>query len=132
MLDFFSVSIFLFLAFLVGTIFWYVTIPKNLPPGPAGLPFIGSLWAFRHGSDQHLVLLDIVKKYGPIVKVYIAHKLFIILGDYDTIQEALVKNGDVYAGRPQIRALVPKKAAFHGKMCAFLASYIPISSNFQA
>jgi len=49
-----------------------------------------------------------------LLKLYMANKLVVILGDYDTIQEALVKQGDIFAGRPQMYAFMPEKTRYHG------------------
>jgi len=97
---------------IVSSIYWYLSIPKNLPPGSVGLPFVGNAIEYWDGRKQHLILQEKVKEYGPVFKLYIANKLVIVLGDYDAIQEAMIKQGDAFQGRPQFQAVMPRK--FHG------------------
>jgi hypothetical protein len=47
--------------------------------------------------------------------VYIGSQLVLVLGDYEAMNEALVKQGDAYAGRPIFRLLLPKEVAGLGK-----------------
>lgn len=90
-------------------LYWYMSVPKNLPPGPKGLPILGSAVDTWDVPKQYMLLQEWAKKYGPFYKLYIANKLVLILGDYKTIQEALVKQGDIFAGRPNVLKLVPKE-----------------------
>lgn len=100
---------------IVGSIYWYLSVPKNLPPGPVGLPILGSAIEYWDGTKQPLLLQENVKKYGPIFKLYIGNQLIIILGTYEAIQEALVKQGDMFTGRPQFHIGVPEKLKGYGK-----------------
>ncbi|GAB6030771.1 hypothetical protein CHUAL_007620 [Chamberlinius hualienensis] len=63
------------LILLLFIAYWYLSGPKNLPPGITGLPIVG---------------------YLP----FMGSRLTVILNDYSTIQEAFVKNGYIFAGRP--------------------------------
>lgn len=83
-------------------------MPSNLPPGPIGFPFFGTMFSTRRASNLHRKLHSWTKIYGPLYKFYVAEKLVVVLGDWDTIQEALVKQGDAYAGRPQLHMLRPE------------------------
>jgi len=49
-----------------------------------------------------------VKQYGPLVRVYVGNTLVVVLGDYKTIHEALIKQGDAFSGRPAFAAFLPK------------------------
>lgn len=133
MLGLLDVFVIVLVTFLIGTIYWYATIPKNLPPGPLGLPLIGSLWHFRHTYDHDVVVLGLVKKYGPLMSFYIGNKLFIILGDYETIQEALIKQGDVFTGRHAVKALMPEKMIDHGELISYAKdSVIPCFTHIPS
>ena len=72
--------------------------PAKLPPGPPGLPIVGSIPFL--GSDLRSSLLKLSKKYGDVYHVYIGGMLVVVLNGYGTIKEALVHNADVYSGRP--------------------------------
>lgn len=115
MLSFFDILLWAVVFLIVASIYWYLSIPKNLPPGPIGLPFVGSAIEYLDGRKQHLLLQENVKKYGPIFKLYIGNQLVIVLGNYEAIQEAIVKQGDVFSGRPQFYTGMPEKLRGYGK-----------------
>jgi Cytochrome P450 len=106
----------MYIVFLI-VIYWYMTVPKGLPPGPLGLPFIGSSLDTWNTEKQHILLREWAKKYGPLYKVWIGCKLVLVLGDWNTIQEALVKKGDVFSGRPRFASFQPPGIPHnHGKI----------------
>lgn len=113
---------FLFFAFLflsLTAIFrWYWTIPKNLPPGPAGLPFLGSVLDTIDVSKNHLLLQAWARKYGSLFKFYITNRLVVVLGDYECIQEALIKQAQTFSGRPDFLTFVPDSIHNLGKLAA--------------
>lgn len=101
---------------LVIAVYWYLTVPKGLPPGPRGLPFIGSSLDTWNAEKQHIQLRQWAEKYGPLYKVYIGCKLVVVLGGWNTIHEALVKKGDIFAGRPRFASFQPPGIPHnHGK-----------------
>src|SRR5262245_41882856 len=108
MVSFMAAVLWLFILAVVGTVYWYLTIPKALPPGPLGLPLLGSARDYW-SSHQHLMLQEHIRKYGPLLKLYIGNRLVIVLGDYDTIWEALIKQADTFTGRPNLFAFLPEK-----------------------
>ena len=59
---------------------WLVRRPKNLPPGPWSLPFIG--YNFKPGLI-HEAYTDLAKKYGPIFSLKRGSFLFVVLNDKD-------------------------------------------------
>lgn len=102
---------FIIIVLLVASVWWYATIPSNLPSGPIGLPFFGIMFSTWRASNLHRKLHSWTKIYGPLYKFYVADKLVLVLGDWDMIQEALVKNGDVYTGRQHPYLLSPEDFA---------------------
>jgi cytochrome P450 len=78
---------------------WYGTKPRNAPPGPMGLPLLGNMLEVSPGT-AHFTLEEWAKKYGPIYSFYQASRFVVVLTDYDLIQDALQKQGDVFSGKP--------------------------------
>uniref|UniRef100_T1IQ14 Cytochrome P450 2U1 n=1 Tax=Strigamia maritima TaxID=126957 RepID=T1IQ14_STRMM len=89
----------LLLAFIVSWLFLlYVKTPKNLPPGPWGIPVIGYKLFF--GKKPHITVANLKKKYGDIIRINMGPEYAIFLTSYKAIKEALVKQADVFSGRP--------------------------------
>ncbi|XP_077968910.1 cytochrome P450 2H2-like [Styela clava] len=76
---------------------------KCLPPGPTGLPLVGYIPFMGNHPPRKYV--ELAKKYGPVFSVNIGSETYVILNDYESIQEALVKNGHAFSGRPQFYVL---------------------------
>ncbi|XP_070564545.1 cytochrome P450 1A1-like [Ptychodera flava] len=72
------------------------------PPGPWGLPFLGNLLSL--GSDPHLSLTKMAKKYGPVFKIRLGQKPVIVLTGLQTIKQALVRQAIDFAGRPDFES----------------------------
>ncbi|XP_066268026.1 cytochrome P450 2B4-like [Branchiostoma lanceolatum] len=72
---------------------------KNLPPGPRGLPLLGNLLSFR---PSHLLsnLAAWRQQYGDVFCVRIANSLAVVLNGHKAIQDALVKQPEVFSDRP--------------------------------
>ncbi|XP_071491230.1 cytochrome P450 2J6-like [Diadema antillarum] len=82
---------------------WYrrrSRLPGKLPPGPWGLPLVGSI--FSLGKQPHMTLMDMARKYGNVFTLNLAGQLVVVLNGYDTVREALVKKAGVFAGRPHL------------------------------
>ncbi|XP_052802486.1 cytochrome P450 2J6-like [Mya arenaria] len=78
--------------------------PRNLPPGPLVLPFIGSI-LFFHGIQRKRkrlarALNEQREKYGDIIYAEIDGIPNVLIQGYDVINEAFVKQGDVLSDRP--------------------------------
>ncbi|KAI0102927.1 cytochrome P450 [Nemania sp. FL0031] len=81
---------------------------KKVFPGPQQFPFVGrvhdldrfQMWKkFKEWADIH----------GPIYRTSMVGQQFIVISDEKIAEELLVKRGNKYAGRPQIRALFDHK-----------------------
>lgn len=74
--------------------------PAGIPPGPKLFPVVGNLPQF--GSGDLLGQLDKLRKqYGDIYGLYLGKKLHIYLNGHDFIQEAFLKRGSTFVGRPR-------------------------------
>ncbi|XP_017775403.1 PREDICTED: cytochrome P450 18a1 [Nicrophorus vespilloides] len=69
---------------------------KKLPPGPWGLPIIGSM-PFLKG-DLHLYYRDLAHKYGTLFSMRIGSQLMVVLSDYKMIRDTFRK--EEFTGRP--------------------------------
>ncbi|XP_077971010.1 cytochrome P450 2U1-like [Styela clava] len=97
------IEIFEYTNVLVGIaafVFWFYLQrkPKNFPPGPRGLPIVGYLpFIAKNPAETFMVLKE---KYGSVVSVKCGQEEWVILNDYDIINEAFVKQGQKFSGRP--------------------------------
>lgn len=69
----------------------------SLPPGPWGLPILGSL-PFLKG-DLHLHYRDLTKKYGSLISTRLGSQLIVVLSDYKMIRDLFRK--EELTGRPK-------------------------------
>ena len=63
--------------------------PKELPPGPRGLPVFGSLLDVRH--DTHLAIDRLARRYGDVCLLPFGSVPTVIISDPDLLQEAFGK-----------------------------------------
>ncbi|NWS49644.1 CP2W1 protein, partial [Probosciger aterrimus] len=73
----------------------------NLPPGPFPLPIIGNLHLLDI-TRQDKSLMKISEKYGPIFTVHLGFQKVVVLTGYETVKDALLNTGDVFADRPPV------------------------------
>ena len=65
------------------------SLPKKLPPGPRGLPVLGSLLDIRH--DTHLAIDRLVKRYGDVRLLRFGSVPTVIISDANLLHEAFGK-----------------------------------------
>ncbi|XP_070574474.1 steroid 17-alpha-hydroxylase/17,20 lyase-like isoform X2 [Ptychodera flava] len=85
--------------FVIAAI-WSMRIPTGLPPGPRGLPFIGSLGDLA--KDPVSAITDLAKKYGDIYSLKVGRQQIVVLNNIELVREALVRKQNAFAGRPGI------------------------------
>ncbi|KPP69463.1 cytochrome P450 1A-like [Scleropages formosus] len=77
-------------------------IPEGLQrlPGPKPLPILGNV--LEVGRNPHLSLSAMSKRYGPVYQIKIGMRPVVVLSGSDCVREALIKQGEVFAGRPDL------------------------------
>ncbi|KAK8538093.1 hypothetical protein V6N13_096122 [Hibiscus sabdariffa] len=84
-------------------IFWFTWIylkskgnPPS-PPGPRGLPLVGSLPFLR--PDLHTYFAELADTYGPVVKLHLGSKLGILVTSPSAARQVLKDQDIVFANR---------------------------------
>ncbi|XP_006812434.2 cytochrome P450 2U1-like, partial [Saccoglossus kowalevskii] len=98
-------TILLILLILMLLITWvtirhYKAPCKNFPPGPWGLPLLGSSAYFS--KHIYKTMWELSKKYGSVYSVKMGPDCRVIVVGSDAIKECLVKKGNDYADRPPL------------------------------
>nr|AIA66374.1 cytochrome P450 family 1 subfamily A polypeptide 1 [Pseudopleuronectes yokohamae] len=77
-------------------------IPEGLRrlPGPKPLPIIGNV--LELGSKPYLSLTAMSKRYGHVFQIQIGMRPVVVLSGSETVRQALIKQGDEFAGRPDL------------------------------
>uniref|UniRef100_A0A914UV68 Cytochrome P450 n=1 Tax=Plectus sambesii TaxID=2011161 RepID=A0A914UV68_9BILA len=78
-------------------IYDYVCFVKKYPPGPFPFPVVGNCLSLDPEAP-HESIAAFGRKYGPIFTVWLP-KPHIVISDYELMKQALVKDGDNFAGR---------------------------------
>ncbi|XP_020236943.1 cytochrome P450 CYP736A12 [Cajanus cajan] len=71
---------------------------KKLPPGPKGLPILGSL--LKLGPNPHLDLYQLAQKYGPIMYLRLGFVPTIVVSSPQAAEQFLKTHDVVFASRP--------------------------------
>ena len=77
-----------FVALLLICIYRWYKRPKNLPPGPRGIPFLGMLPFF--GKYPERKMKEWSKSYGAVMSVRLPTEDMIVLNDYDVVQKVRI------------------------------------------
>ncbi|XP_009626636.1 geraniol 8-hydroxylase [Nicotiana tabacum] len=92
-------SIFLFFISLL----WFIIKPylhskaRKLPPGPTGLPIIGSL--LKLGSKPNRSLAELAKIHGPLMTLKLGSVTTIVASSADIAKEILHKHDETFSAR---------------------------------
>ncbi|XP_066532434.1 cytochrome P450, family 2, subfamily V, polypeptide 1 [Hoplias malabaricus] len=73
--------------------------PKNFPPGPTPLPFIGNFLNLDY-SQPHIHFTKMSNKYGNIYSLQLAGIPVVVLNSYAMVKEGFVDQGDIFVDRP--------------------------------
>ncbi|XP_077219317.1 flavonoid 3'-monooxygenase-like [Tasmannia lanceolata] len=102
----------LMVSLAVMTIAWYIVLIKKwnnggreLPPGPRGLPLVGSLLFLD--PELHRYFAKLARTYGPIMSLRLGHKLCVVVSSSSLAKEVLKDHDSIFANRDvPIAALV--------------------------
>ncbi|XP_061169882.1 cytochrome P450 2J3-like [Saccostrea echinata] len=73
-------------------------IPKDLPPGPKGIPLLGVVNINPQKMFEQF--REFRKEYGDVFGFYIGRSYSVIINGEETIRDVFVKKGDLYSDRP--------------------------------
>nr|AFJ44751.1 cytochrome P4501A [Micropogonias undulatus] len=81
---------------------FHTEIPEGLRrlPGPKPFPLIGNV--LEVGSKPYLSLTAMSKRYGDVFQIQVGMRPVIVLSGTDTVRQALIKQGEEFAGRPDL------------------------------
>ncbi|KAJ3594071.1 hypothetical protein NHX12_006403 [Muraenolepis orangiensis] len=96
--------------------FLHTEIPEGLRrlPGPKPLPIIGNV--LELGSRPYLSLTAMAERYGHVFQIQIGMRPVVVLSGIDMVRQALIKQGEDFAGRPDLYSF---KFVNDGKSLAF-------------
>ncbi|KAM6219189.1 cytochrome P450 2J2-like [Rhynchocyon petersi] len=102
---------------LLGTLVFLVSVdllkkqrPKNYPPGPWRLPFLGNFFQLDF-QQPHLTVQRFVKKYGNLLSLQLGHFRIVLVSGLPLIKEVLAHPDQNIVSRPvsEVRYRVFKK-----------------------
>ncbi|XP_029473970.1 cytochrome P450 2J2 [Rhinatrema bivittatum] len=76
-------------------------LPRNFPPRPFCLPLLGNILQMDF-SQPHAGMQKFIDRYGNIFCLQLGNILFVVLNGFELVKEALVHQGEAFAGRPVI------------------------------
>ncbi|XP_030835852.1 steroid 17-alpha-hydroxylase/17,20 lyase [Strongylocentrotus purpuratus] len=77
---------------------WTIVRPKRFPPGPRGLPIVGSIYSMNDSPE--VVFGEWAKKYGDVFGFKAGQRWMVVLNRQALIKEAVLKQSVDFAGRP--------------------------------
>ncbi|NWY38170.1 CP2J2 protein, partial [Sylvia atricapilla] len=95
-----TVLIFLFVFLLIAD-YMKNRNPKNFPPTPFRLPFIGHLYLVDF-KDPAVAVEKLMKRYGDIFGMHMGSMKVVVVNGIRLVKEVLVNQGDKFLDRPDI------------------------------
>ncbi|XP_054466624.1 cytochrome P450 1A1 [Anoplopoma fimbria] len=89
-------------------------------PGPTPWPLVGNL--LQMGDQIHLSLTSLRLQYGDVFQMRLGSLTVVVLSGYTTIRQALVRQGEAFAGRPDLFTF---SAVANGTSMTFSEKYGP-------
>ncbi|KAI3613825.1 cytochrome p450 [Moniliophthora roreri] len=71
-----------------------------IPPGPIGLPIVGSFPFLTHYPE--LTLDYWAKRFGPLYSLWLGNQLFVIVSDPHIVKDLMVTNGAIFSSRKEM------------------------------
>ncbi|CCD67658.1 CYtochrome P450 family [Caenorhabditis elegans] len=94
-----ALSLALLFLYLFHFIYWK---RRNLPPGPAPLPFVGNLLMLTEKVKPGYKLWDsLTQQYGSVFTFWMAGLPMVFVTDWKLIKQYFIKDGGSYVGRPE-------------------------------
>ncbi|XP_039590490.1 cytochrome P450 2J2-like [Polypterus senegalus] len=94
-----ATSLFIFLlVFLLAADYIKNRAPKNFPPGPWSLPFVGNIFNIDP-LKPHIYMCKLAERYGNIFSLRLGRDKAVVVNGFKMVKEALVNQGDIFAGR---------------------------------
>ncbi|KAM6305918.1 cytochrome P450 2J2 [Aegotheles albertisi] len=75
--------------------------PKNFPPSPFSLPFVGHLYLVDF-KNPHTMVQKLTEKYGDIFSTQMGSTSFVCINGLRLVKEVLVNQGENFLDRPDI------------------------------
>ncbi|XP_041943809.1 cytochrome P450 2J2-like [Alosa sapidissima] len=101
--ELFDIKSFLLFLSIFLLLFDYIKTkrPKNFPPGPWSLPFIGDLHHIDF-KQFHLQCSTFAEKYGPLFSIRFFGPRIVIINGHKLVKEAYVLQGENFVDRPSL------------------------------
>ncbi|CAD5168711.1 unnamed protein product [Musa acuminata subsp. malaccensis] len=83
-----------------------------LPPGPVGLPLLGSLLSLE--PDLHRYFARLARAYGPVFSLRLGTRLYVVLSSPAAVREALKDHDVIFANRDPAATATAVPGTQHG------------------
>ncbi|KAK6187259.1 hypothetical protein SNE40_005325 [Patella caerulea] len=75
---------------------------SGIPPGPPFWPIVGNMLDMlgKHAGKRHRYYAELQEKYGDVFRIYFGDQLLVVFNDFESIEEAFIKQKDLFSTRP--------------------------------